>query len=231
MMSGAPLKPVLEEPEEVALKKFEIVSKKLKCTDIKCLQTAPLKELMDLHFDQEIINLNKNIYRLAFQPVYGPVNGFLSKSTYDQLLDKDYLVKNTSLLIGNLVNEGQDSWTLWRQSFKDPQMKEPKKSKEEFTEALEMFLNTTVDLNKEDLNSLIGNLDKFYFNQEVLDKLKEDQEMSDSYQFSLQGSFYELLSDIAFVCPSKFFAEKYFDKIQKEIVFEYEITYESMSQG
>ena len=68
MMSGAPLQPTLEESEEIALKKFELVSKRTKCSNLDCLKKVSIKELMDLHFDEEIINLNKNIYRLAFQP-------------------------------------------------------------------------------------------------------------------------------------------------------------------
>lgn len=231
MMSGAPLQPVLEEPEEVALKKFELVQKKTKCKDLNCLQKLSVNELLELSLDEEIINLGRNTYRLAFQPVFGPKNGLLEKSTLDQLLDKEHQVKNISLLIGNLVNEGTDSWTLWKFSFKDFVLKEPKKSKDEYIDALRMFVNTTTNLANDEMNSLIANMDKFYFNAEMLDKLKNDEEMIESYEFSLQSSFLELLSDLVFICPSKFFAENYFNKIQTENVFEYQITYESISPG
>ena len=254
MMSGAPLQvssnnrinqivtniafhpqPVLEEPEEVALKKFELVAKRTKCTSsesrLECLQKKPLKELMALHFDQEIINLSKNIYRLAFQPIYGPHNGLgLTKSTFEQLMDRNHRVRNVSLLIGNLVNEGQDAWTLWKFTFNEP-IKEPLKSKAEYIESLRAFANTTIDLSTPELSALIANIDKFYFDQEALDKLKEEEELVDSFQFSLRSSFYEILSDLVFICPSKFFAKSYFNKILTERVYEYSISYESLSPG
>lgn len=230
-----PKQPVLEEPEETALKKFELVSRRTKCTNpdtrLDCLQKTPLKELMALHFDQEIINLNKNIYRLAFQPIYGPQNGLgLTKSTFEQLMDKNHRVRNVSLLIGNLVNEGQDAWTLWKFTFNEP-IKEPLNSKAEYIEALRAFTSSTVDLSKNELNALVANIEKFYFNQEALDKLKDDEELVDSFQYSLRSSFYEILSDLVFVCPAKFFAKSYFNKILTERVYEYEISYESMSPG
>ena len=129
------------------------------------------------------------------------------------------------------MNEGQDAWTLWKMTFKDLKLKEPKKTKEEFLEAIQMFVNTTIDLKKDDLRSLVANLNKFYFNAEVLDPLKDDEELFESYEFSLQNSFYELLSDLVFICPSKYFAETYFNKIETENVYEYQITYESASPG
>lgn len=112
-MSGAPLAPALEEPEDIALKKYDLVLKKMKCKDLECLKKKPLKDLMSLHFDQEIINLYRNTYRLAFQPVYGSKNGLLDKSTFEQLLDNDLKVKNASLLIGNLVNEGNYNFYIY----------------------------------------------------------------------------------------------------------------------
>lgn len=186
---------------------------------------------MVLHHDQEIIGLNKNSYRLAFQPVYGPQNGLgLDKSTFEQLMDRNHHVRNISLLIGNLVNEGQDAWTLWKFTFNDP-IKEPLKSKAEYIEALRNFVSTTVDLSHKEIDALVANIDKFYYNDEALNKLKDDEELVESFQYSLRSSFYEILSDLVFICPSKFFAKSYFHKIQTERVYEYEISYESLSPG
>ena len=217
--------PVLEEPEETALKKFELVSRRTGCTgkwytQLECLRKVPLSVLMELNSEQEIIKLNRNTYRLAFQPVYGPDNLLLDKSTIEQLMDRQHRIRNMSLLIGNLVNEGQDAWTIWKASFQKVPVKEPAGSMEAYIEALEHFVNSTVQLNEKELRDLVANLRKFYFKQEMPVDALED---------SLRSSFYQTLSDLVFICPSKFYAKSYFRKAQS--VYEYQITYASLSAG
>lgn len=225
------MQPVLEEPEAVALKKYALVLERTGCTDFECLKKVRLENLMELNSDQEIINLSRNIFRLAFQPVYGPKNLLLSKSTFKKLTDNEYRVRNVSLLIGNLVNEGQDAWTLWKSSFNNAPV-EPTGSKESYIKALQHFVETTVDLPATDLRALVANMDKFYFSPKVLAQSFDsplEQSPEQSLEQSLRSSFYRALSDLVFICPSKFFAKSYFNKMAT--VYEYQITYASMSAG
>lgn len=176
---------------------------------------------MPLHTDQEIINLNRNTFRLAFQPVYGPKNGFLDRSTFEQLTDKDYRVQNISLLIGNLVNEGLDAWTLWKLTFND-EVPEPAFTKEAYIESLRNFVNTTVDLSQSERDALVDFMAEFYFS-------KEPELPPDYSELRLRGSFYQALGDLWAICPSKVFANRYLNKQPR--VHEYEITYKSLSPG
>lgn len=74
-------------------------------------------------------------------------------------------------------------------TFPNEKIKDPKKTKEEFSEALNLFINTTINLDKAELKSLVDNLDRFYFKEEVLSKLTKDED-SGAYEYSLQSSFY-----------------------------------------
>ena len=71
-----------------------------------------------------------------------------------------------------------------------------------------------------DRSSLVKNINKFYF----------DQEMPD-LELGLRSSFYRALGDLVFICPSKFFAKSYFRKTQTKALFEYQITYASLNAG
>ena len=250
MMSGSPLNPLLGEAAKKASQKLPIIAQRLNCSfessknsingndeleidDLfqKCLQSASTDQLLHLQFDQLIINVSRNSYRLAFQPVYGGHATFLPDSPMNLLRSLSQTGRPIPLLIGTLSNEGQDTWTLWKRSFVE-EPAEPR-TKQQFEQAARDYLTSTLpDAEQLPIDELVYTYFAGVFDEGGKSHTfgQEELKSSNDINYQAQGALYQLLSDLVFTCPSQLFGRHWY-KSGRGQVFAYKITYESTSIG
>lgn len=252
MMSGAPIDPLVAEPAQDSWAKTVRLAAHLNCSNsaidpsktIECLQTADLRDLLNSQLLAALQDsASSNAYRLAFQPTYGGAATFLPASPRALLTDPNQGSRHVPLMIGTLTNEGQDTWALYRQSYPDNRIADPR-SRVQFENATRTYLRTVLsDLDPSSIDEIIH----YYFstinfrspdrpitfgNRSPTNTLMRNRNSSKdiSIDFNAENVMYQLMSDLVFTCPSRWFARHWYTK-ENPRVFMYTITYESTSVG